>query len=67
MKVLSEAEAQHWLKILEAIFDIVDTKRNRFNTTFLESVRLQIYEKRRLSEKQMLAIMNIAEGFNIIL
>jgi hypothetical protein len=65
MKIFIDSEVDYWLTILNKIYDIVDTKRNSFNASFLDSVRFQLLEKKRLSDKQMLAIMNIAEGLNI--
>lgn len=65
MKSLTEVEVEYWNAVLNKIYDVVDTKRNRFNTSFLDSVRFQLLEKNRLSDKQMLAIMNIAEGLDI--
>lgn len=65
MKSLTEVEVEYWNAVLNKIYDVVDTKRNSFNTSFLDSVRFQLLEKKRLSDKQMLAIMNIAEGLDI--
>jgi hypothetical protein len=65
MRQLTEGEYGYWKRLLEGIYNLVDMRRNRFNMSFLDSVQAQLLTRRMLSDKQKVAVLNIAEGLNL--